>query len=96
MPQLSGGLFDVDEIEIWLQNQRAPIELQARPRGVEYLDHQVPAEVQSLFGAGIGGMRQGLKTLFRALVMGGYRGDVARKVTLQLLIDLFLEEFSGI
>ena len=96
MPRLSGGLFDVDEIEVWLQKKKPPGELLAQPRGLEYLTQQVAPEVEALFGAGAVGMRQGFKTLFRALLLGGYRGDVARQVALQVVINLLLEELSGI
>jgi hypothetical protein len=40
-------------------------------------------------------MRQGFKTLFRALLLGGYRGDAARQVALQVVINLLLEEMNG-
>jgi hypothetical protein len=96
MPRLSGDLFDVDEIEAWLQQQRPPVELQAQPRELEYLAQPVAVEVEALFGAGVGGMRQGFKTFFRALLLGGYRGDAARQVALQVIISLLLEEMSGV
>jgi hypothetical protein len=96
MPCLSGGLFDVEEIEAWLEKKKPLAELQAKPRGLEYLAQPVAAEVEALFGAGVGGIRQGFKTLFRALLRGGYRGEVARQVALQVVINLLLEELSGV
>ncbi|MFA4904461.1 MAG: hypothetical protein WC600_17140 [Desulfobaccales bacterium] len=95
MPQLSCGRFDVDEIEVWLQNQKPPAELQAKPRELEYLAQPVTAEVEALFGAGVAGMRQGFKTLSRALLLGGYHGEPARQVVLQVVINLLLEELRG-
>lgn len=96
MPRLAGGLFDVDEIETWLQQKKPIAELEAKPRELEYLAQPVAAEVEALFGAGVTGLRQGFKTLFRALLLGGYRGDAARQVALQVVINLLLEEMSGV
>jgi hypothetical protein len=96
MPQLSGGLFDVDEIEVWIKKKKPAAELLAQPRGIEYLAQPVAPEVAALFGAGVGGMRQGVTSLFRALLLAGYRGDAARQVALQVVINLLLEEMSGV
>ncbi len=96
MPRLSGGRFDVDEIEGWLQQKKPGTDLQARPRELDYLPQPVAPEVEALFGAGVGGMRRGFKSLFRALWLGGYRGDAARQVALQVVINLLLEEMSGL
>ena len=96
MPCLSGGLFDVDEIEAWLEKKKPLADLQAKPRELEYLAQPVAPEVEALFGAGVTGLRQGLKSLSRALLLGGYRGALARRVALQVVINLLLEELSGV
>jgi hypothetical protein len=96
MPSLSGGRFDLDEIEVWLLQHKPPAELQARARELDYLAQPVAVEVEDLFEAGVTGLRRGFKTLFRALLLGGYRGDPARQVALQVVINLLLEEMSGV
>lgn len=99
---MSGGFFDVDEIEAWLKKKKPSTDLWARIPELDYLAQPAHlcvrdwADVEALFVVGVGGMRRGFKTLFRALLLGGYRGDAARQVALQVVINLLMEEMSGV
>jgi len=95
MPCLSDGLFDVEEIENWLKKQGPAEELKARPQEFEFLPGPVAPDVAALYGAGIAGLRKGLKTLSRALVLGGFGGQAARKITFQVLTNLLWEVSDG-
>lgn len=95
MPQLSGGLFDADEIEAWLQQHRPWPELQAKPPELEYLPQPVTSEIEALCGAGCEGLRQGFKTLRKALLLGGYQNRQAREIILQINAHILLDELDA-
>lgn len=98
MPVLSDGLFDLDEIEVWLKTKAPAQELKARPVELDLLTKPATEDVVKLFSGGVAGLRQGLQTLRRALLVGQYRPSEVLGITFQVLFNLLsevLHDFEG-